>query len=107
MVRSCRNWLPKKMPARRCRMVNLLSKTTSWRTSLSRFYALLLMLVLVYAGYRAAAYLFDSVFHPLRTPTEFMKWQQSTDVAVLRNPQPTAPPPEQTRAPLERFHRMG
>ena len=55
-------------------MVNLLSKTTSWRTSLSRFYALLLMLVLVYAGYRAAAYLFDS--------------------AVLRNPQPTAPPPE-------------
>ena len=73
---------------------------------ISRTYALVLAVVLGYAGYLAGSYLLDSIYKPAATPGRVLRWQVRTDAAALREPEPPGVLADDARAPVAHFHRV-
>ena len=76
------------------------------RQLIVRGYAGVILLVLVWCGYQAVAYLVRMVFLPPVIPLEVEAWPARLNVAELRSP--NAPGVEQPapRAPLSHYHRV-
>jgi len=71
-----------------------------------RFYALILVLVLAWAGYAAFMSLARTVFVPQPVPARFLEWQGRIDTAALRAKDVPGVTGTAPRAPLAHFHRV-
>jgi hypothetical protein len=68
-----------------------------------RFYALVLLAVVVWAGYASFAYLITLVFAPPHVPERFLSWQARLEVPAVQEGGP-AVTTSAGRAPLSRYH---
>lgn len=69
-----------------------------------RIYALLMMLVILWAGYAAFVYLTRSVFSPSVLPERYRGFQTTLDVGTLRSDRATAQATSQTPPPPGHYH---
>jgi len=69
-----------------------------------RLYALMILLVLVWAGYTAVTYLFGSVFKLTPVPEKFTEWQANFNVEALRGEDVPGVGKPAMRAPLGHYH---
>jgi len=69
-----------------------------------RAYAFVAMLVILWAGYAAVAYLIRSVFAPARTPSQFTGWAATLDARDLRSSEAAGVSVAAPRAPLGHYH---
>lgn len=69
-----------------------------------RVYALLMLLVILWAGYTAFAYLSRSVFSPSVLPERYRGLQTSLDVSTLRSDRATAEVTAETPPPPGHYH---
>ncbi|MFA5865590.1 MAG: hypothetical protein WC975_13005 [Phycisphaerae bacterium] len=67
-----------------------------------RVYTLILLLIVLWAGYMAFAYLVKSVFWSVQVPKEYVEWQGRVDADLLWKP--NAVPP--SRTPLAHYHTL-
>lgn len=70
-----------------------------------RLYAFAVLLLTVWAGYTAFAYLFRSVFTPTQVPKQFTSWTRSLEVKPDGKDQ-IGTIEKTSRAPLNHFHRL-
>jgi hypothetical protein len=80
-------------------------KLWSWPTLkalLIRAYALVLLIIVAWAGLMAFVYLYKFVFVPQPVPQRFVKWEAKIDPASLRNGKHEDDKP--LRAPLSHYH---
>lgn len=71
-----------------------------------RGYALLLLLVLAWAGYLAVHYLIRTVFYPVEVPRQFVDWQGHLDTKALREDNIAGVTGAAARAPIAHFHKV-
>ncbi len=71
-----------------------------------RAYALAIMLLILWAGYTAIAFLFNAVFRPIHVSPEFLAWQGSLDAEALRQEHVAGVTGPAARAPLSHYHRV-
>lgn len=70
-----------------------------------RFYAAAILLVVVWAGYTAVAFLVRSVFRPTQVPAQYLTWQTALSGGNLPHTE-TGGEMVVPRAPMEHYHRV-
>jgi hypothetical protein len=73
---------------------------------IKRFYALLLVLVLLYVFYMAVAYLIVMVFYPARVPQRLSTWPGHLEAAALRAGGVAGVTAPAARAPFAHYHQV-
>lgn len=71
-----------------------------------RLYSLLVLLVVVWAGYMAVAYLYQTVFVPPPVAKQLLDWQGRVDVESLRMTDVPGMTGPAARAPIAHYHRV-
>ena len=74
---------------------------------MQRLYALAILLVIVWTGYTAVAYLFRAVFTPVHVSEHMKQWAAVIDAATLVDRDLATEAQLYPRAPLRHFHTLG
>jgi hypothetical protein len=74
------------------------------RNLIFRVYALVIMAVVVWAGYAAVTYLYRAVFTPGRPPEELLAWEGATRAEALRAPEALGITTPAIRSPIAHYH---
>lgn len=69
-----------------------------------RAYAFIIMAVVVWTGYTAAAYLYRTVFQPIKPPSAMLEWQGQTEKKALHQTEARGITVPAVRAPLGHYH---
>lgn len=76
------------------------------RSLLVRGWALVIMLVVLWTGYAAVAYLVDFVFTSSRVPAQIQHWQTELTTDDLRMAEVAGITDAQSRAPIDHYHQI-
>lgn len=74
------------------------------RNFIFRAYALVIMAVVVWAGYAAVTYLYKAVFRPGKSPEALLAWEATTRAEALRAPEALGITTPALRSPIAHYH---